>query len=125
MQSLQQLALWRGERDGFARGDVTHGDGVHAVALPGRRRAVGEHVPEVAVAPGAPNLRAAHPEGAVLVRGDRVRRDGSGEGGPAGPRFELLTRPEQRVTAAGTDVGSGCMSRDEAACKGTFRPAPA
>src|SRR5437762_8678665 len=78
---------------------------VHAVALAGRRRAVGKDVAEMAAALGAVHLGAAHEEAAVgrCAHGAGQRLP---ERGPARAAFELGAGIEQRRAAAGAAEGA-------------------
>src|SRR5688500_2192288 len=73
-----------------------------AVVLP---RAVGEDVPQVAVATRAADLRPAHAEGIVLQVLDRVRQR-LAEARPAAAVVELCAAVEERVAAGGTAIGA-------------------
>src|SRR4051795_13369267 len=79
-------------------------DRVDAPALPGRARAVVEHVAEVRAAAAAQHLRAGHPVGVVLARLDRLGDRRLGEARPAGAGVELRVRAEQLVAAGGAAV---------------------
>src|SRR5262245_13087852 len=76
------------------------GDAVDAVAQAGGRRAVGEHMAQVAAAAAAVHLRAHHEVAAVLggLHGARLRIV---EARPAGAALELGLGNEQRLSAAG------------------------
>src|SRR5690349_5161044 len=87
-------------RASLARRLEVERDGVDAVAQPGRRGAVLEHVAEVPAAPRAVHLRARHAERPVLARLDAALRDRPPVARPAGARVELLIRVEQRRAAA-------------------------
>src|SRR3546814_19142676 len=58
------------------------------------------------VAACAQRLVAAHEEAAVLFLRDRAGRDRLEEAGPAGAAVELRLGAEQRVAAAGADIGA-------------------
>src|SRR5262249_26715615 len=49
----------------------------------------------------------------VLDVGHRVLRDRLRERGPARPRLELGARLEERISAAGADVGPGLLGAEE------------
>src|SRR3990172_5012711 len=76
------------------------GDRVHAVALSGRGRTVGEDVAQVRVAAGAEHLGADHPVVAVGLGANPVRSDRGGEARPARAGVELGLRVEELVPAA-------------------------
>src|SRR6476659_9365311 len=73
---------------------------VHAVALAGRARAVGEDVAEMAAALGARHLGADHAVAGVARGLDRLVL-GRPERGPAGAALVLGVGIEQRLAAAG------------------------
>src|SRR5256714_9556156 len=84
------------------RGEVSSGvpvgveverEGVDAPALPGRARAVVEHMAQVGAAAPAQDLGAGHPVGAVLARLDRLGDRRLREARPAGARVEFGIRP--------------------------------
>src|SRR6266704_2580374 len=77
---------------------------VDAVALAGRRRPVGEHVPEMAAAARAHDLRADHAVADVGLLVGRLLRRGCVERGPAAARVVLRARDEQLRSAAGALV---------------------
>src|SRR6202020_1479534 len=69
-----------------------------------RVRAIVEHMPQMGIALRAKSLGAGHEEAAITFGGQVCVRRGLPEAWPAGARFELLIRPEQRRAAAGTLV---------------------
>src|SRR5438552_17013820 len=73
---------------------------VHAVALAGRLRTVGEDVAQMAAALGAMHLGAAHEE-ALVGRGADCDLLGLPEAPPAAAAVVLGRRVEQRLAAAG------------------------
>src|SRR5262249_28262165 len=75
---------------------------VHAVTETGGRRAVVEHVAEVAAAAAAVHLGADHQEAGVVARRHGVRQRGV-EARPAGVALELGLRREERERAAGAE----------------------
>ena len=79
---------------------------VDAVALAGRARPVGEHVPEVPATGGTGDLDAVHSVAVVGVElhVGAVRR--LGEARPAGAGIELRVRGEQLGAAPGTAIGA-------------------
>src|SRR5262245_54706952 len=68
---------------------------VHAVPLAGRRRTVGEQVPQVRSTAPAAHLGADHAVAAILDQVDGVGRLGLEEAGPSAARLELGVRVEQ------------------------------
>ncbi len=82
-----------------AIGDEAQRHRIDAVALPGRRRAVGEDVALVAVAAGAAGLDAHHAIADVAHGADVGRIDRRIEARPAGAAFELGLGAEQRQAA--------------------------
>ena len=58
-------------------------------------------MPEVPTAPGAQDLRAGHPQRAILPFNDRPIGSGPVEARPTGTRLELGLRVEQFGAAAG------------------------
>src|SRR5512139_2414935 len=70
--------------------------GVYAVPLPGRPRAVGEDVPQVAVAARAEDLHSAHAVAVVRALGDVLLGDRLEERRPPGAGVELVARGEER-----------------------------
>src|SRR6476660_3006574 len=89
-------------RDEFQR------DAVHAVAEPGGRRPVVEHVTEMAAAAAAMDLIPHHAERVVCV-GQHRALDGLVEAWPAGAAVELGLRIEQRQAASGAGEGAGAV----------------
>src|SRR6185369_6606584 len=87
---------WRAPSQGscLRAGPERERDRVDAVALAGRRRAVVEHVPEVAAAARAVHLVARHAERVVLADLDAARLDRLPEARPAGAALELRARAE-------------------------------
>src|SRR4051794_20377434 len=83
-------------------------DAVHAVALAGRRRAVVEHVTEMAAAAAAMHFRARDAERAVFAgrHGVIERRP---ETRPAGVAIELGVRREQVEPAPGATERASAM----------------
>src|ERR1700752_4004518 len=71
------------------------GRGIEAVPQAGRRRAVGEDVPEMTAATPACDLRPHHAVAAVLVLLDPSLGARPGNARPAGARYELGVRDEQ------------------------------
>src|SRR5690606_9586330 len=98
---------------------------VHAEALAGGLRAVGEDVAEVAVAPSAAGLGADHPVARVGVQGDPVRRDRLPEARPARPRVVLGVGAEQLEVAHDTAVDAGFLGVPVGAGEGPFGAGPA
>src|SRR4051812_1977250 len=83
-------------------------DAVHAVAIAGRRRPIGEDVSEMAAAVGAVGLDASHAVAAIGGRPDRAL-DRSIKTRPAGPALVLRFRREERLPAAGAAERSGAL----------------
>jgi hypothetical protein len=81
-------------------------DAVHAIALPGWRRAVVEDMAEMTAAAAAVDLGAGHEKAAVGLGFDRTieRRL---EAWPSGSAVELGVRGEKRLAAAGAMVNAG------------------
>src|SRR5215472_12530629 len=96
-----------GARSGVRRLEPQR-DAVHAVAQPGRLRAVLEHVPEMAPAAAAMHLVAYHEVGGVARGGDRVL-ERLPEARPAGVAVELGRGGEQRQVAARARKGPGAL----------------
>src|SRR6185369_4420004 len=71
---------------------------VDAVALPGRRRAIGEHVPEMAATLRAVDLGPRHPVAAIHGGADRSRMRRH-ETGPSGAGLKLRLVREQFLSA--------------------------
>src|SRR5205085_6840416 len=80
------------------------GDGVHAVPLSRRRRAVVEDVSEVRAAAGAVDLDAVHPVAVVVDELDVLPVDRLGEARPSGAGLELRVRREQLAATRGTSI---------------------
>ncbi len=72
--------------------------------LPGRRRAVGEDVAQVAVAAGAQDFDPQHPVAAIGVRRHVLVGHRLEEARPAGARVELRVRGKERQAAADARV---------------------
>src|SRR4051812_12276306 len=72
---------------------------VDAVSKSGRFGSIFEHVPEVATAPSARDLRSNHAVTGVHVQVDRLPQGGFEEARPAGARFELRLRIEELAPA--------------------------
>src|SRR3954471_22394678 len=96
-----------------------HGDAVDAVAQVRRRRAVLEHVTEVAAAAAAVHLGADHAVAAVGRGLDRARNR-IVEARPAGAALELLLRCEQLLPAAHAGERAGALLVIERAAAGTL-----
>src|SRR4029079_17839894 len=69
--------------------------GVHAIAPAGRRRAVGKHVPEMAVAARAAGFRPRHPIGVIDDLADVLRIDWLEEARPARAGLEFRAGLEE------------------------------
>src|SRR5712671_4930253 len=104
-------------RQGLSGVDEVHRDRVEAVALAGRRRAIGEDVAEVAATAGASDLGAGHAVAMVLDERDLGAVDRLEEAGPAGARLELRLRREKRQSAQAADVGPLLLVVDQVAAK--------
>src|SRR6478736_7379815 len=100
-------------RDEFQR------DAVHAVAEPGGRRAVVEHVAEMAAAAAAMDLITHHTESVVGI-GQHRALDGLVEAWPAGAAVELGLRIEQLQAASGAREGAGAVLIVERAGEGAL-----
>src|SRR6516164_4559003 len=99
-------------------------DAVDAIAQMSGRRAVVEHVPEMAAATVAMNLGAHHAVGAVL-RGLNRTRDRIVEARPTGSALEFLHRLEQRLAAARTAKRSAALLVVQRAASRPLRPVSA
>src|SRR5690606_22012108 len=77
------------EASALAVGELVERERVHAVAQPGRGRAVGEDVTEVGLAHVAARLDADHPVALVHVIRDDLGEERRGERRPAGAGLEL------------------------------------
>src|ERR1700744_1392493 len=94
--------------------------GVHAVALTGWPRTVGEDVAQVTPAAPALDLGADHAVAAVLHQFDVFGHRGLIEAGPPGPGFELGARGKQLRAAAGAAIGPVVLEVDVLAGEGAF-----
>ena len=74
---------------------------VHAVALTGRQRSVGEHVAEMAAAPGAGDLGPCHPEGPIGVLVDDTVIERPVEARPPEPESNLVLLGNRARAAPG------------------------
>src|SRR5690606_16995029 len=86
--------------------DEAQRDRIEAMALMGRRRAVGEDMAKVAAAARAYDLGADHAVAGVADAADVRLVVGLEEAGPAGARIELGGGPEQRQSAQPAHVGA-------------------
>src|SRR5437763_1523366 len=86
-------------------------DRVNAIAVARRLGAVREHVPEVAAAAGARDLRATHPKSTVFMQLHGPPLDRLPETRPAGPRLELGLRAEQLSSTTGTPIHAALLRR--------------
>ena len=100
----------------LARGREIEADRIDAIALAGRRRAVGEDMALVRAAAGADDLVADHAVAAVADSGEMPVGERLGEAWPAGAAFELGAAVEQRQAAqlAGEDAGALLVEEDAA-----------
>ena len=105
------LDVVAGRRHQAASGDEFHRHAVDAVAQAGRRRAVVEHVAEMAAAAAAMHLVARHAMAGVGVALDRARQR-IVEARPAGAALEFLLGDEQRLVAGRADKGAVPLSRN-------------
>src|SRR5262245_3694225 len=92
---------------------------VHAVALAGRLRSVGEDVAEMAAALGAVHLGAGHEEAAVARGADGVGQR-LPERRPARAAFVLGRRIEQRLAASRAAERAGALLEVERAGAGAL-----
>ena len=123
IQALFDRQLWDVLRAGFrSRWKKLHRDRVQAVALPGGRRPVGEHVPQVAIATLAANLGANHAITRVLNVADMVRIEGFKEARPPGAGFELGAGSEQGQAAQPAAVNAVLFVVEQAAAKRRLGP---
>ena len=99
--------------------------GVDAVTQTRRRRTILKHMPQMRAAPPAMNLRPIHPPRQIALFPNILRRNGSAETRPAGPRIELRPRIEKRRAAANAPVQSIAMEIPEFPRKGHLRIRPA
>src|SRR3954462_6593857 len=97
-----------------------HGKAVHAIALAGRRRAVGEHMPQMAAAIGAMHLGAAHKEAAVFGLTHRTLQRGV-EARPARAALKFGLGIEQRLATAATEKRAGALLRVQRTGPGALR----
>lgn len=102
---MMRSPVGRGAGSGGSRVEGER-DAVHAVAQAGRRRAVVEHMAEMAAAAAAVHFGADHPERRVGVGADRVV-ERFPEARPARMAVELGGRREQREVAAGARERAG------------------
>src|SRR5262245_14895150 len=96
-----------------------HCHAVDAIAQVGGRRAVLEHVAEMAAAAAAMHLGAHHPEALVRCGLGRARHR-IVEARPASAALELGLRHEQGLIASGADEGTGALFVIERAAAGSF-----
>src|SRR5690606_25240275 len=92
-----------------------------AVALPGRRRSVGEDMAKIAVAPRAADLGADHPAGAVLDLNDGVLGDWPCARRATCSRLGLLTRLAEWLAAGAAHVGCRLARSEKTALPGRLR----
>ncbi len=64
-------------------------DAIHAIAKPGRLRAIGKDMPQMGFAPRASNLGPPHEERAVFILADGIGGDGLVKTRPSRPRLEF------------------------------------
>src|ERR1700694_156835 len=81
--------------------------GIDAVAQSGWAGTVLEYVPEMAVAFGPKHLGPHHAVADVALLVDMALRSGLGKARPAAAGIELGVGFEQRLPAAGQDIGAG------------------
>src|SRR5437660_9887150 len=83
-------------------------DAVHAIALAGRRRAVIEHVAEMAAATAATHFPARDDQAEIVVDANRVG-DRRKEARPPGAAVELGVGTKQREVTAGAVEHAGAV----------------
>src|SRR5690606_8104689 len=93
----------------LAHRDEAQARAVDAVAQPGRRRTVLEHVAEVAVAVLATHLGARHVQLVVRAFDDVARLQRTREARPAAAAVVLVERGEQRLAGDHVDVDPGLL----------------
>src|SRR5690606_32554822 len=93
---------------------------VDAVPQPGRRRAVGKHMAEVAVASRTADLGADHAVRGVAQLAHRVGGGRLEEARPTAMRAELRIGAEQWLPAAGAGIEPGLVVFEERAREGPF-----
>src|SRR5690606_13391952 len=112
-------AAWAPERSA-GRLEI-QGRGIDAVAQPGRRRPVGEHMPQVRLAAGAADLDPVHAVAGVQVLAHRRPVQGPGVAGPAAAGVVLVGRTEQGRPAGHAHIGTGLLVVPVLAGEGPFR----
>ncbi len=96
-------------------------DTVDTVTQPGRPRAVGEDMAQMAVTGGAAHLNAVHAVAMIMMFGNRIRRGWRCEARPTGTAVEFFIGPEQQRAAAATMKGAIAFFNIQRAAKGALR----
>src|SRR5512147_1774000 len=102
-----------------SRRDEIEGDAVQAVAEPGRRGTVLEHVAEMPAAAATMHL-GPDQEQTMVLRGANAARERRPEARPTRAAVELGLRREERQIATGAEVVAGSVLLVERAAAGLF-----
>lgn len=97
-------------------------DGVDAIALPDRRRAVWKDMSLMRTASGANDFRSDHAIAGVANVAEMIRGEGRSETRPSSATLELRTRPEQWQAAQPARINSLPLLGEENSAKRRFRP---
>src|SRR5690606_41618954 len=95
-----------------------HRHRIQAIAIATGRRAIGKHMPEVAIATRATDFGAQHAVAGVLQVTDMRRVERRVKTWPAGAGIELAVRTEQRQVAQAPVIDDARLVVEQAAAKG-------